>query len=90
VDMWLGLGLFLMGAGAGALLTAISYISRIRKLRAEIEAASEKDRCAAMKMVTFPRTSTRSTAPQLVSEGGNSAEKDAPATEPARSAKTGG
>jgi hypothetical protein len=45
--MWLGLGVFLLGAGAGALLTAISYISRIRKLKAEIEVASEKDRRAA-------------------------------------------
>ena len=47
VDVWLGLGIFLLGAGAGALLTLISYVSRIRKLRTEIEAARENDRRAA-------------------------------------------
>ena len=47
MDVWLGLGIFLLAAGVGALLTAIAYSSRIRKLRAEIEAANEKDRRAA-------------------------------------------
>jgi len=47
VDVWLGLGIFLLGAGSGALLTLISYISRIRKLKAEMEAAKENDRRAA-------------------------------------------
>jgi hypothetical protein len=47
VDVWLGLGVFLLGAGAGALATLISYVSRIRKLRAEMEAAKENDRRAA-------------------------------------------
>jgi len=47
VDAWLGLGILLLGAGIGALLTVVSYMSRIRKLRAEIEAASENKRHAA-------------------------------------------
>jgi uncharacterized integral membrane protein len=34
---WMGLGVFLLGAAAGALLTAIAYQGRIQKLRAEIE-----------------------------------------------------
>jgi hypothetical protein len=47
VDVWLGLGIFLLGAGVGALLTVISFTSLIRKLRAEIEAVSKKERRAA-------------------------------------------
>ena len=34
---WTGLGVFLLGAAAGALLTAIAYQGRIQKFRAEIE-----------------------------------------------------
>jgi len=37
MNVGLGLGLFLMGAGIGALLTAIAYSGRIRELRSEIE-----------------------------------------------------
>ncbi len=37
MDTCLGAGLFLLGAGAGALLTAIRYSAHIGKLRAEIE-----------------------------------------------------
>jgi hypothetical protein len=36
--VWFGLGSFLLGAGAGALLTAIAYSSQIQKLRVEMEA----------------------------------------------------
>jgi hypothetical protein len=37
LETWLGLGLFLIGAGAGALLTAIRYSAEIGRLRVEIQ-----------------------------------------------------
>ena len=37
MNAWLALGVFLLGAGAGALLTAISYSGRLRKLKADIK-----------------------------------------------------
>jgi len=46
VHPWMGLGIFFLGAAAGALLTAIAYRGQIQKLRAEIEdqiAQHEKD-----------------------------------------------
>jgi hypothetical protein len=34
---WMGLGIFFLGAAAGALLTAIAFQGRIRKLRSDVE-----------------------------------------------------
>ena len=45
---WMGLGVFLLGAAAGALLTAIAFQRRIQRLRTEIEdqiADREKGDC---------------------------------------------
>jgi uncharacterized integral membrane protein len=36
MDAWTVLGIFLLGAGTGALLTAISYAGQVRKLREQI------------------------------------------------------
>jgi uncharacterized integral membrane protein len=38
MDVSLGLGIFLLGAGVGALVTAIAYAGRVRTIREEIEA----------------------------------------------------
>ena len=49
MDVSLGLGLFLLGAGVGALLTAIFYSGQIRQLRREVEnikQKQERDRAA--------------------------------------------
>jgi uncharacterized integral membrane protein len=48
---WTALGIFLLGAGVGALLTAIFYAARIRDLRTTIEeiqgrTASQPDHAA--------------------------------------------
>jgi hypothetical protein len=37
MNTWAGLGIFFLGAAAGALPTAIAYQGQIQKLRAEIE-----------------------------------------------------
>jgi hypothetical protein len=37
MNTWVGLGIFLLGAASGALLTAIAFQGKIQKLRAEIE-----------------------------------------------------
>jgi len=43
MDVSLGLGLFLLGAGVGALVTAIAYAGQIRDLRAKVEAITRQD-----------------------------------------------
>jgi len=47
VDTWFGIGVFLLGAGAGALLTAIVYSAQIRRLRSEMQASEHKHHHAA-------------------------------------------
>lgn len=39
---WMGIGIFLLGTAAGALLTAIAYRGRIQNIRAEIENQSAR------------------------------------------------
>jgi hypothetical protein len=45
LQVWLVVGIFLLGTGAGALLTALGYVAQIKKLRAEIE-SREKEHAA--------------------------------------------
>jgi len=40
MDPWIALGIFLLGAGAGALTTAALHIKQIRKLKDLLEAAA--------------------------------------------------
>ena len=40
MDRWLVIGVFLLGAGVGALTTAALYSAQIRKLRVLVETAS--------------------------------------------------
>jgi hypothetical protein len=36
MEAWFGLAILLLGAGLGALLTAIAYSSQVRRLKSEI------------------------------------------------------
>jgi uncharacterized integral membrane protein len=47
MDAWFGLGVLLLGAAVGALLTAIAYSSQVRRLRSEIGKFHDADRSAA-------------------------------------------
>jgi hypothetical protein len=39
MDLWIALGIFLLGAGFGALTTVALYVKQIRKLKELLEAA---------------------------------------------------
>jgi hypothetical protein len=47
VNLWITLGVFLLGAGAGAVTTAAMYSAQVRRLRQLVEAISHHDSQAA-------------------------------------------
>jgi hypothetical protein len=42
MDYWLFLGLLLAGCGVGALLTAVVYLTQLRKVKTDLQTASDR------------------------------------------------
>jgi hypothetical protein len=56
MDYWLFLGLVLAGCGVGALLTAVVYLTQLRKVKADLQKASlgSQDKSSPDKSKTAP------------------------------------
>jgi hypothetical protein len=59
MDPWTALGILLLGAGIGALLTAIAYAQQVRELREQIHrVAADREKDANNEHLEQPKTPT--------------------------------
>ena len=47
MDVWTGVGIFLLGAGLGGFITGLSFYSQIQRLKADVLILNERHRIAA-------------------------------------------